>query len=264
MVPTTYSLYDVNPMLPALGLLFSGFFCLQKFFEEGTRTWLLLTACILAILLEFKVFAALHVVMTLFLAATVYGVCFRDLRFFKVFSLTGLVLLPLLLILMRANQTGAVQSFTLYPATYIPHMLTVLGLTRYSWAQDVCELLSTGHVTATGLAALLLIALPTFLLGCLGPRILALPLMGRALAAPRRVAPLRWFLALFVVLGVLVSLSFKVAVRARRPTQNIITRSGSSYRVNTWPGCSWATFWSCSAASGAALSRWEVWPSSWP
>ena len=67
------------------------------------------------------------------------------------------------------------------------------------------------------MAALLLIAVPAFLLGCLGPRILALPFLGRALAAPRRVAPLRWFLALFVVLGVLVSLTFTVAGRSIPP-----------------------------------------------
>lgn len=212
-VPTTYSLYSVNPMLPALGLLFSGFFCLQKFFQEGGRIWLLLTAFVPAISLEFKVFAALHVFMTLFLAATVYGVCCRDGRFFKVFSATGLLLLPLLLMLRQATQNGAGQSFIFYPATYIPHLLMVLGLTRYAWAGNVCEFLSTGHVTATGVSALLLIALPAYLVGCLGPRILALPLLGRALRGPRRGAPVRWFLALFVVLGVLVSLCFTFALK---------------------------------------------------
>jgi hypothetical protein len=225
-VPTAFSLYSVNPMLPALGLLFSGFFCLQKFFEEGGKIWLLLTAFLLAISLEFKVFTALHVVMTLFLAAIVYAVCRRDLRFFKVFSLTSVLLGPLLLMLRQSNQTGAEQSFIFYPATYVPHFLTVLGLTRYSWAGDVCELLSTGHITASGVTALLLFALPAYLLGCLGPRIVGLPLLGKSLAAPQRMAPLRWFLALFVGLGILISLSFTVAQRNAPP--------GAQYNNAVW------------------------------
>ncbi len=213
-VPTTFSLYSVNPMLPALGLLFTGFFCLQKLFEQGGKIWLLLTAFILAISLEFKVFAALHVIATLFLAATVYGVCFRDGRFFKVFSLTAMFVLPLLLLLRQANQAGAGQNFIFYPATYIPHLLQVVGLTRYSWAENICELLTAGRVTATGVAALLLIALPAYLLGSLGPRFLGLSLLGRALARPRRAAPVRWFLALFVVCGALVSLCFTFALQS--------------------------------------------------
>ncbi len=225
-VPTTFSLYSVNPMLPALGLLFSGFFCLQKFFKEGDAAWLSLSAFILAISLEFKVFTALHVIMTLFLAALVYAVCRRDLRFFKVFSLMGLLLLPLLLMLRQSNQTGAEQGFIFYAATYIPHFLSALGLTRYAWAGDVCTLLSTGQVTATGVSALLLVALPAYLLGCLGPRILGLPLLGKALAAPQRVAPLRWFLALFVGLGILISMSFTVAQRNAPP--------GAQYNNAVW------------------------------
>jgi hypothetical protein len=36
-VPTVFSLFYTNPMLPALGLLFAGLFCLQSYLRERAR-----------------------------------------------------------------------------------------------------------------------------------------------------------------------------------------------------------------------------------
>jgi hypothetical protein len=216
-VPTTFSLYYINPMLPALGLLFGGFFCLHRFFEENRGTWLLLTAFQFAILLEYKVFTALHVALALFLAAVVYAALFRDLRFVKVLIPTGLLLVPLLLMTMQSNQAGAAQGFIFCPGTLVVGMLPELHWSEYSWARQVIQLLTTGDMTLAGVAAYFLIAVPVFLFGSLGPRVLGLPLLAKTVAVPKAATPLRWFLGLFVVVGALLSLTFLVGRRDTSP-----------------------------------------------
>src|SRR5262249_23850478 len=77
-VPTTYSLYWFNPMLPALGLLCGGLFCLHRYLRDGGRAWLGLTAFLLAVVVEYKVFVAAQVLAGLALTALVYLARFRD------------------------------------------------------------------------------------------------------------------------------------------------------------------------------------------
>jgi hypothetical protein len=44
-VPTIYSCYFINPILPTLAILFAGLLCLVRFYEKGGRGWLVVTAC---------------------------------------------------------------------------------------------------------------------------------------------------------------------------------------------------------------------------
>ena len=96
-MPTVFPLFYINPMLPAVGLLFAGLFCLQRYLRERGRAWLLLSVLLLVALMEVKVFTAAHIMCSLGFAAVVYLLLFRDVDLFKVAALTAAVAVPLVL-----------------------------------------------------------------------------------------------------------------------------------------------------------------------
>src|SRR5205814_1754222 len=64
-VPTVFSLFYTNPILPGVGLLFAGLFCLQRYLRERGGTWLFLSALLFVALMEVKVFAAVQIMCSL-------------------------------------------------------------------------------------------------------------------------------------------------------------------------------------------------------
>ncbi len=204
--PTTFSLYWFNPMLPALALLFGGLFCLHRFWQHGGRGWLGLTALHFAAVTETKVFVAAQVLASLAVVGLYYLVRFRDTRPAKLLALTCLFALPLGLHLGGANAAGAGQTLVLRH-TFIPATLRALDLDGTAWGHSVMRLLDGSPVTLAGPAALFLIALPGFLLGSLGLRVLALPALARHLLTPRPSSGPRFFLAVFIAAGVLLALT---------------------------------------------------------
>ena len=209
-VPTTFSLFFLNPMLPALGLMFAGLFCLLKYLREGRTVWLVLTAVHFAVILEFKVFPSLLIALCLAIVTPVYLLIQRDARFLKVLVLTGMLLAPLLLPMLRANSDGGKQAITL-DATLIPSLLKNSGLGNCSWAEPLRPLYAEGTMTLPGWLLLFLIVIPGFVVGSFGVRLLALGPMMKNLVAPTRDNALRFFLTIFVVAGVALSLSCAVA-----------------------------------------------------
>ncbi len=77
-VPTVFSLFYTNPMLPGVGLLFAGLFCLQRYLRERGGAWLFLSALLLVALMEVKVFTAAQIMCSLGFAAVVYLLLFRN------------------------------------------------------------------------------------------------------------------------------------------------------------------------------------------
>jgi hypothetical protein len=67
-VPTIYSFYFVNPILPALAILFVGLLCLVRLCEKGGRGWLLVTAFLFTSLSPYKLFTGVHVLAALGIA----------------------------------------------------------------------------------------------------------------------------------------------------------------------------------------------------
>ena len=106
-VPTVFLLFFINPMLPGVGLLFAGLFCLQRYLRERGGAWLLLSALLLVALIEVKVFTAVHVMCSLGFAAVVYLLLFRNADLFKVAALTAALAVPLVLSLFLHNKIGA-------------------------------------------------------------------------------------------------------------------------------------------------------------
>lgn len=209
-VPTVHSLYHMNPMLPALGILFSGLFCLMRFCRTGRRAWSIQAAFLFAVLMEYKIFATGHVLVSLAIAGFIYLLLFRDARLVKVLALTALMAVPLAVHNWLGTEAVAAVWFRMDPWPYIPHALQELGLLDTSLASSVSALFAKGPVTFEGLAALFLVALPAYLVGSLGLRVMAIPGLLKGLLFPDPSTVFRFFLALFVILGAPITLTWTV------------------------------------------------------
>jgi len=193
-VPTVWSLFYTNPMLPGVGLLFAGLFCLQRYLRERSGVWLLLSAVLFVALMEVKILTATHVMCSLGFAAVVYLLLFRNADLFKVAALTAALGAPLVLSVFLGNKSGGEITTAFDPWLYVSHMMEVLGMKS----------------RLTGVVALTGIALPIYLVGCLGLRVIGVPLILSALFRPDRQSGLRFVLAFFVVFGAVITLTCRI------------------------------------------------------
>jgi hypothetical protein len=192
--PTVFSLFYHNSMLPAVGLLFAAFFCLQSYLRDSSKAWLFLSALLLVALLEVKVFTAAQIMSSLGVTGLVYVLLFRDARLFKVGALTAILAAPLILTVFLSNKSEGNIIVAVDPWPYVSLAMDKLGLKNLS-ANWAC-------FTA--------IALPTYLIGCLGLRVIGVPRILKAMVFPRREFGLRFLLAFFVVSGVILAMSLRV------------------------------------------------------
>src|SRR5208337_1934718 len=116
--PTVYSLYFVNPMLPALAGLFAGLYCLERYTVEGAKTWLLFAGFLFAAPSQYKLFIFLHVLASLSVAGVVIFLRHRDTRLFEVFILTGGFMAPWLLNTWHKNSLGGIIWVRIDPYPY--------------------------------------------------------------------------------------------------------------------------------------------------
>jgi len=203
-VPTVFSLFYTNPMLPAVGLLFAGLFCLQRYLRERSGVWLLLSAVLFVALMEVKIFTAAHIMCSLGFAAVVYLLLFRNADLFKVAALTAALAVPLVLSVLLGNKSGANILATFDPLVYVSYMMEVLGMKN----------------RLTGVVALIGIALPIYLVGCLGLRVIGVPSILRAIFRPDPKSGLRFVLAFFVMIGLLIALTCRIVPAGFAPSYN--------------------------------------------
>jgi hypothetical protein len=193
-VPAVFSVFFINSILPGIGLLFAALFCLQRYLQYHSRAWLFLSALLFVALIEVKVFTAAQILCSLGVAAVVYLLAFRNADLFRVAALTAAIMAPLLLSVFLRNKAGAGITLTFDPWLYVIQMTEVLGIRNRF----------TNTLTLTG------IALPIYLIGCLGLRVIGVPAILSALFRPTRSSGLRFILAFFVVIGVLLALTCRV------------------------------------------------------
>lgn len=203
-VPTVLSLFYTNAMLPAVGLLFAGLFCLQRYLRERTAAWLFLSALLFVALMEVKLFTAAHIMCCLGIGALVYRLVFKSTDIFKVAALTGVLTVPLLLSVVLHNRSGVdlVTSFAPWP--YISMAMAALGMKN--WFMNVF--------------AFSAIALPLYLIGCLGLRVIGVPVILRAIIRPEHDSGLRFILAVFVVVGAVITLTCRIVPSASMNAYN--------------------------------------------
>jgi hypothetical protein len=192
--PAVFSLFFTNPMLPGVGLLFAGLFCLQHYLRERAEAWLFLSALLFVALIEVKALTALQIMCSLGVAAVVYLLVFRNADLFRVAALTAAIAAPLLLSVFLRNKAGAGITMAFDAWLYVIQMTEALGIKNRF----------TNTVTLTG------IALPIYLIGCLGLRVIGVPAILSALFRPTRHSGLRFVLAFFVVIGVLIALTCRL------------------------------------------------------
>ena len=189
--PAVVTLFFTNPILPGLGVLFAGLFCLDSYMRERSRAWLLLTALLFVALIEVKMLIAAQLMCSLALAAVVYLIIFSKADLFKIAGSTAIAAIPLVSWVLLKNRSNAQIVTKFEPWLYVSHAMQMLGLGK---------LLS-------GPLAFTVVALPIYLLGCLGLRVIGIPAILTAIFRPKPEGALRFLLGIFVVIGVVIALT---------------------------------------------------------
>src|SRR6476659_4509977 len=189
--PAVVTLFYTNPILPGLGVLFAGLFCLDSYMRERSRAWLLLTALLFVALIEVKMLIAAQLMCSLAVAAIVYLIVFSKADVFKVAGCTAIGAIPLVCWMLLTNRSNAQIVTTFEPWLYVSHAMQTLGLAK----------------RLSGPLAFAIVALPIFLVGCLGLRIIGVPAIVTAIFRPRPEGALRFLLGIFVVIGVVIALT---------------------------------------------------------
>jgi len=197
-VPSVLSLFFHNPMLPAVGMLFAGLFSLQSYLRDRRFAWLFVTALLFSGLIEVKVFSAIQALGSLGVAGLVSLALFRDSRLWKASVVSVALALPLVLVVILGNRHGARFDFEARPSPYVPQAMAALGLREIP----------------AGVLGYALLALPVYLLGSLGLRVIGIPATFGALLRPRNDGGLRLLLAVFVVAGIAATLTLRVGPEA--------------------------------------------------
>jgi hypothetical protein len=203
-MPTTVSLYMLNPMLPALGALAAALLCLRHGLRGETGRWLGLAAGLVLALAEYKIFAAMHLLAALGIAGVVLLWRRRDRRLFVFTVLCGLLLVPVALSLSGGAATRV--QILLRPWPYVPGALVRVGLWNAAWLlplRDAWE----GRIGLLGIAQYF-VAATFYVVAAMGMRTIALGAVFRAL----REDGVRMALAVFVLLGPILTLACSVVV----------------------------------------------------
>ena len=206
--PAVLPLFYTNPILPGLGLLFAGLFCLQRYLQERSGAWLFLTALLFVALIEVKIFTAAQLMCSLGVAAVLYLVAYRNSALFKVAACTAAVATPLVWPVLLKNKSEANVAMKFEPGLYVSQAMEAIGI------KD----------RLSGWLAFMTLALPIYLIGTLGLRVIGVPAILNAIFRPNPKSALRFILALFVVIGLLIALMVS------------ITPAGWTFRYNPVSG----------------------------
>ena len=189
--PAVVTLFFTNPILPGLGVLFAGLFCLDCYMRDRGRAWLFLAALLFVALIEVKMLMAGQLMCSLALAAVVYLIFFSNADLFKVAGYTAIGAIPLVCWVLLKNRSGGQIVTKFEPWLYVSHAMQMLGLGKW----------------LSGPLAFAVVALPIYLVGCLGLRIIGLPAILTAIFRPRPEDALRFLLGIFVAIGVVIALT---------------------------------------------------------
>ena len=158
----------------------------------------------------YKIFTAAHVLISLAIGSLIHCTVARRTALLKAFALASILAAPPLLLVWLANATGPNVCLTLDAWRYIPEALVQLRLQDTWLGGQVSAMAVAGRLTAGGFAALA-VAVPAYLLGSLGLRVVGLPMMLRDLISPSSTTPVRLLLAVFCVVGPALTLTLTVA-----------------------------------------------------
>ena len=233
-VPPVLPLFFTNPMLPGLGLLFAGLFCLHRYLREGVGAWLFLTALLFAALVEVKIFTAAQIMASVGLGAVLWLVLFRNAALFKVAACTAALATPLVWSVFVTNRSGPNIVTKFEPWLNVSDSMEALGI------KD----------RLSGFVALAGVALPVYLVGSLGLRVIGVPAILKAIFRPDPKSALRFVLAACVVIGLVIALTCNITLAGSSPAYNPVSA--------TFLGQSKFVAWIFAVEVLQTLYRWAV------
>jgi hypothetical protein len=193
-VPSAYSLYFFNPMLPGLVLVFVALLCQTRWIERGHAGWIAAFAAAVAALAWVKAFSALHLLAALGVVTLVLLVHRGRARTSA--PLVGGIALAAPLIAAGARE-GSRSGADVVQRSLAPQ------------AAETLRALSLDGLAGSRVAARL-VGVPVFLVGTLGARVLALGAVFSERARTRGAPELRATLWALVVLGIVLTLTVRV------------------------------------------------------
>jgi len=189
--PATFSLYWTNPLLPALGMLQGAFLCLWRYDATSSPRWMWIAAALIAATAEFKMFTALQAAFALGMTGLVFAVWYRRRTMLSAAVATAVLLAPLLLYQAMVAQSVGGVVWQARPWPYVPQMMALFG-----WPH--------------GMALSLAMGLPVYLFLSFGLGLLGVAVLGRSLVRPAASGAMAFLLAVFVIVGIVVSLTTRV------------------------------------------------------
>jgi hypothetical protein len=206
-MPTSSSLFMVNPMLSGLALLIAALCCFERYFATDRRGWLVASALLVASLAEYKVFVPALVLAGLALTAFVYAVRFREWSAARCLTATLALTLPLMLIAWSVN--GGEIATRLMPWPYVPAAIARMGLVQTSLMRLTADFFM-GRWSVAAALAFCGVSLPLYLLLTFGARSAGFGSWLRTLLRPERDRVFAYLVAAMVLIGVPLSLLFTV------------------------------------------------------
>ena len=193
-----FDLAGINSLLPALGLLFSGWLCLARALKTGAPGWAAAAAILLASTLEFKIFLFAPVVGSLLLAGGIARLKHGERVLLRTALTTAALSAVLLAPALFSGRGAMAYRFRIVFMDWFLEALKEIRIERWTLAWN-----NVFHGGGAGAADLLLCLLffAVFVLGTLGLSLLALPAFLRGAWPARRGAELRLVLAFFVALS---------------------------------------------------------------
>jgi hypothetical protein len=134
---------------------------------------------------------AAQLMCSLALAAVVYLIFFSNADLFKIAGSTAIAAIPLVTWVLLKNRSNAQIVTKFEPWLYVSYAMQMLGLGK----------------RLSGPLAFTVVALPIYLVGCLGLRVIGIPAILTAIFRPRPEGALRFLLGIFVVIGVVIALT---------------------------------------------------------
>jgi hypothetical protein len=192
--PTVFSLYYFNPMVLAFGLLFMSLFCVQRSLATANRGWIIAAALCAAALVQSKIFAFVHLALALGGTVAINVLLLRRWTLLREAAGIALFSLPLVLYTLVANRGAGEIVWVLASGlnTYVKPAFRAAG-----WPL---------------LAAYPTIGLILYVVMAYGFRAFCAIRVASALRHPSGDA-FQVLLALFIVIGAVVSLASKVVPR---------------------------------------------------
>lgn len=187
-----FSLYFFNAIVAALGLFLTGLYCLYRSLEDKVWSWSLAAALCIAALIQTKIFIFMHFAVALALATAIHFLVFRRTLLLRQALVIFAVSLPLMLVTLGRNDSRIIWIWSSGFENYV-----IPAFKAAQWPLLV-------NYPILGLMVYLILTNGFRLLG--GVELI------RSLR-PSDDKPLHFVLAIFVVLGPVLTLTSKIVPR---------------------------------------------------